>query len=45
LTTSQLKAQRSVVFPLNQSSRWQKINRKDCRMAAVAAAERQVRFF
>ena len=36
-----VEAQRSVVFPLSQSLALQKINREDCRMAAVAAAERQ----
>src|SRR5262245_22896898 len=36
-----VEAQRSVMFPLNQSLALQKINREDRRMAAVAAAERQ----
>src|SRR4029077_17304744 len=36
-----VEAQRSVVFPFDQSLALQKINREDCRMAAVAAAEGQ----
>src|ERR1700719_3973523 len=36
-----IEAQRFIVFPLNQSLALQKINREDCRMAAVAAAEGQ----
>jgi len=41
LPTSLLKRKRPVVFLLSQSLALQEINRKDRRMAAVAAAESQ----
>ena len=36
-----VEAQRSVVLPFSQSLALQEINREDCRMTAVAAAERE----